>query len=339
MTRKLPPKVVAAVLLACTVASVALAAWAFIEARKAKSEAQAALAERDRAAKAAADAAAERKQAQAAEQNAERERNQTAAGEQKARRAEEDAQAALAFVRDKVLSAGRPLDWTKPSKKDVTLREAVDAAEPQVAGAFPDRPLAEALVRSTLGWTYFYLGDAESAAQQYAQALALREAVLGPDDPATVGSRNDLARAYRVAGSVDKAGSLYNRESGPGVSAMVARGSQLLAQHRAVQAETILRECLTDYEKTQPDEWSTFNVTTMLGQALLEQKKYADAEPLLLSGYEGLIRREADIPPASKRTAVKAIDALVRLYEAMGEGDKAAHWRKELKEAQAAAKR
>ena len=31
----------------------------------------------------------------------------------------------------------------------------------------------------------------------------------------------------------------------------------------------------------------------MLGEALLEQKKYPEAEPLLLSGYEGMKQREA----------------------------------------------
>jgi eukaryotic-like serine/threonine-protein kinase len=41
-------------------------------------------------------------------------------------------------------------------------------------------------------------------------------------------------------------------------------------------------------EKNQPDAWSTFNAKSMLGGALLCQKIYAEAEPLLLVGYEGM---------------------------------------------------
>ena len=39
------------------------------------------------------------------------------------------------------------------------------------------------------------------------------------------------------------------------------------------------------------------NTKSMLGGALLGQKKYAEAEPLLLAGYEGTKQREATIPP------------------------------------------
>ncbi len=338
MMQKTTPGVALTAAAVIAVLSVAAAAWAINSAKQAKAAAQAAEEERDRAKIAAEDAAEKCKLALAGQQTAEHERNQTATDEQQARQAADDAKTALDFVRDKILSAGRPLDWTKPPKKDVTLREAVDATLPQVAGAFPDRPLAEALVRSMLGWTYFYLGEAKLAAEQYEQALTLRESVLGPDDPATVGSRNDLARAYRVIGSVDKAGDLYNRKAAAPASAMAARGAKLLEQNREVQAETVLRECLTSYEETQPDAWSTYDVTSMLGEALFALRKYDDAEPLLVSGYEGLKQREADIPPASKDCLIKAIERLVHFYEARGNSDEAAKWRKELEAAQAAAK-
>jgi len=38
----------------------------------------------------------------------------------------------------------------------------------------------------------------------------------------------------------------------------------------------------------------------MLGEALLLQKKYTEAEPLLLQGYEGMKLREAMIPPRAR---------------------------------------
>ena len=69
----------------------------------------------------------------------------------------------------------------------------------------------------------------------------------------------------------------------------------------------------------------------MLGAALLGQEKYADAEPLLLRGYEGVKRREATIPePFRKRRLSESLERLVRLYEAWDKPDEAARWRKAL---------
>jgi hypothetical protein len=67
----------------------------------------------------------------------------------------------------------------------------------------------------------------------------------------------------------------------------------------------------------------------MLGGALPGQKKYADAEPLLLAGYDGMKQREKSIPPQGKVRIPEAIDRLVRLYDATGKQDDAAKWRKE----------
>ena len=63
---------------------------------------------------------------------------------------------------------------------------------------------------------------------------------------------------------------------------------------------------------------------------LLGQKNYADAEPLLLAGYEGMKAREAKIPPAGKPRLTEAIQRLVDLYGAWGKPDQAAEWRKNL---------
>ena len=47
----------------------------------------------------------------------------------------------------------------------------------------------------------------------------------------------------------------------------------------------------------EPDASWKFNTKSLLGGALLGQKKFAEAEPLLLAGYEGLKLREKTIPP------------------------------------------
>lgn len=77
---------------------------------------------------------------------------------------------------------------------------------------------------------------------------------------------------------------------------------------------------------------NTFNAQAMLGGALLGQKKYTDAEPLLLSGYQGMKQREAKIPPQGKVRLTEALERLVQLYEATGKKEEADKWRKKLDE-------
>ena len=91
-----------------------------------------------------------------------------------------------------------------------------------------------------------------------------------------------------------------------------------------------MRECLVTRAKTQPDDWTTFNTKSMLGGSLLGQKKYADAEPLLLLGYEGMNERAGDIPPRAAPRLIEAQKRLVQLYDAWGKPDQAAKWRAKL---------
>ena len=70
-------------------------------------------------------------------------------------------------------------------------------------------------------------------------------------------------------------------------------------QEMSMEAEPLLRECLAIREKALPDNWLTFNTRSMLGGLLLGQKKYEEAEPLLLAGYEGMKERENSDSAAS----------------------------------------
>jgi hypothetical protein len=65
----------------------------------------------------------------------------------------------------------------------------------------------------------------------------------------------------------------------------------------------------------------------MLGDALLGQRRFGEAEPLLLRGYEGMKRRETKIPAGLKNDLVEAADRIARLYEATGRAEQARAWR------------
>ena len=120
-------------------------------------------------------------------------------------------------------------------------------------------------------------------------------------------------------------------DSLPYASELAALGLNLLQQKKWTDADAVLRECLAIREKTQPDDWSTFNTQSMLGGALLGQKKYADAEPLLVKGYEGMKQRAEKMPPQAKDLRLgEALERLVQLYDAWGNTDQANEWRKKL---------
>jgi tetratricopeptide (TPR) repeat protein len=106
-------------------------------------------------------------------------------------------------------------------------------------------------------------------------------------------------------------------------------GSSLLQAHVFPDAEPLLRECLAIREKTQPDAWTTFNAMSMLGGALLGQKKYTAAEPLLLKGYEGMKQREKTIPKGGETRIPEVLDRLIELSTATNKPEEAKKWRAE----------
>ena len=106
-------------------------------------------------------------------------------------------------------------------------------------------------------------------------------------------------------------------------------GLNLLNQKKWDAAEATLRECLAVREKQQPDAWTTFATVSLLGRALLGQKKYADAEPQLLRGYEGMKQRQEKIPSAGRVLLPEAIDRLIELYTATDRPAEATKWQAE----------
>ena len=142
----------------------------------------------------------------------------------------------------------------------------------------------------------------------------------------------DLAEAWRrkwLAVVKERSGP----ESLPYAGELAALGLSLLEQKKWIDAERVLRECVAIREKNELDAWTTFNARSMLGESLYGQKKCAEAEPLLVQGYEGLRQRAAKIPKEGKIRLIEALDRLVRLYEATGNKDKANEWLQKLAEA------
>jgi tetratricopeptide (TPR) repeat protein len=197
-------------------------------------------------------------------------------------------------------------------------------------------------------------GKAAEALALFEEALRLAKARLGPEHPQTVRGQVVLAVVRRLRDSERR----YQREKaakGPRhVDALLALrdvAQMHLVLTRPDQAEPLLAEvlsgladrapdddvraftvallagCLEQREKAQPNAWATFNTRSMLGGALLGQKKYDEAEPLLLKGYEGMKQREKTIPPQGKVRIAEALDRLIELYEATKKPELAKQYR------------
>ena len=86
----------------------------------------------------------------------------------------------------------------------------------------------------------------------------------------------------------------------------------LLRQRRFIDAEMILREALGNWQRTNRENWKRYYTESMLGASLAGQKKYQEAEPLLSSGYEGMLALDTKIP-VNRRTVLA--DAKERIAE------------------------
>jgi non-specific serine/threonine protein kinase/serine/threonine-protein kinase len=134
-----------------------------------------------------------------------------AAALRQVRAAEADMTAFGEFLVKRVLAAARPQDVEGGLGIDVSVVRALEQAEKQLEKDFAGRPLAEALARDAIGVTWLTLGRYEEAKQEFQRAIELREQELGPDDPSTLKSINDLAVVYQKAGDIEKALPLFEK--------------------------------------------------------------------------------------------------------------------------------
>jgi tetratricopeptide (TPR) repeat protein len=173
------------------------------------------------------------------------------------------------------------------------------------------------------------------------QAMSRQKTTLGPDDPLTLDTIDRLALAYRHAGDYTRAEATFLEAlaikkrtlagDDPSLThTMAGLAGNHLKQKRYTEAESLFRECLAIREKKESGKWQYFATHRGLGESLLGQKKYAEAEKHLVQGYEGLKEREATIPRLDRSSVTEALEQIVELYEAWGKPDEATKWRMEL---------
>jgi serine/threonine protein kinase/Flp pilus assembly protein TadD len=189
-----------------------------------------------------------------------------------------------------------------------------------------------------LSVAYEKMGRLEDAIPLKEEVLARRTAKFGRDHATTMSSIEDLALTYLRVAKMPEKGIPLEREwlalwrnqstdHAEFAAHQAAWALDMLESGAYAEVEPMLRECLATRTRLAPNDWRTFNTQSMLGGALLGLNRHEEAEPLLLSGYQGLKDRQQQIPPEGAIRLPQAAERLAKFYEAKGDAEKAAHWR------------
>ncbi len=133
----------------------------------------------------------------------------------------------------------------------------------------------------------------------YTKLLKLEEQALGREHPRRLASMNDFAFVY-------------------------------LARREYVKAEHVALAALDAYKSVGTDTWHRYESEFLLGASLAGQNRYIEAQPVLLSGYAGMMRRDAKVPAGSQFKLKDAGAWIVRFYESSNHKEAAREWRQTL---------
>jgi eukaryotic-like serine/threonine-protein kinase len=194
---------------------------------------------------------------------------------------------------------------------------------------------------NTLAVLYASQGKYGLAEPLFLKALEGRKRVLGEEHSDTLGTMNALADLYRDTGRHSEAGELYDKalaisrrvlgaDHPVTATTLASLGWLRIEQQRYSEAEEMLREALAIQEKKTPNAWGRYNTQSLLGGALAGQRKYGEAETLLVSAYQALVERKANIPQSSRPVLEEAGRRIVDMYQNWGKAEKAAEWREKL---------
>ncbi len=205
---------------------------------------------------------------------------------------------------------------------------------------------------SHLAAAYLQAQRIDEAVPVYEEVLKLSRQVLGPDDPNTLKTLFNLGMTKLVTKHPEEANSTFQelvsltRENPSADQRQLATllGNVAMIMVRSKQyatAEAYLRESLRIREESPARSWIRFDTQRRLGSVLLSQGidllptnrhqadlKFAEAEPLLRSGYLGMKEREGTIPYTARGRMKSALKALIVLCTRTDKTAEAAKWRR-----------
>ncbi len=200
-----------------------------------------------------------------------------------------ETKAVLGFVEDRIFAAARPEGLDGGLGRTVTLGRAIESALPYVDKGFADQPLIAARLRGTLGYSFYCLGNAQTAAEQLEAARAAFSRHLGPDHPDTLMSMHHLASCYDLLGRLGDALKLREEtlvlrkaKLGPDdrdtLASMNNLGLSYSAVGRHADAVKLREETLARWKATLgPDNADTLTAMNNLANGYFALGRYAEA--------------------------------------------------------------
>jgi hypothetical protein len=198
-----------------------------------------------------------------------------------------------------------------------------------------------AMAWNNLAAVYRLEGRLAEAEPLQLKAVEVWRAASGDEGPETLNSMNGLAMLYQAQKRYAEAEAVWTRVLevqrrilGPKhpntLDVMASLGEVEIQQQKYAPAEPLVREALVSWDAA-PNGWRRYYGQALVGASLSGQKRYAEAEPLLLSGYQGLVDRHSAIPAATKRVVSEAGMRIVQLYEDWGQPEKAREWEEKVR--------
>jgi tetratricopeptide (TPR) repeat protein len=170
------------------------------------------------------------------------------------------------------------------------------------------------------------------------RAVTIQERVFGPVHPRVASVVNDLGAVALRRGNYDEAEAAFRRMSDIYKSVYGTKhyligiaisniGSVYTARNDHRRAEPFYREAIAMYEATQGAQHLNTGIGRLkLGDSLVGQERYAEAEKELLTGYEILTKQTSPSVSWLKR----ARENLVKLYTVSNQPEKAKTYQAEL---------
>lgn len=192
-----------------------------------------------------------------------------------------------------------------------------------------------AITDISLANLYAQAGRRSEAVSLIESALPKLEALFGADAPGSWLPRHHLAWAYQMEGRSEEAIRLFEKNLAAAarppqdVTTLVALGQNYIWAGQPQVAEERLREALRRLEERNGPgfrAWEVGNIKVVLGQSLLKQKRYDDAEPLLLDGHQLMVEYESQKPTYDRDSLALAKRLIAQLYKATGRLEQAQAW-------------
>jgi|GEM_PF-3116317 len=102
--------------------------------------------------------------------------------------------------------------------------------------------------------------------------------------------------------------------------------------------EATIRECIDITARgSHPIDWETYYTRRFFGWVLLGQKRYSEAEPQLVQGYEGMKQVKNESSVRGEVRQVEILERLVQLYVVLDKPEDERKWRQEIEVVKATA--